>query len=145
MADKMAAAYQCPLSSYRISSKFHVWIASIKLFFKFEYRFILTNDNQDGRQKGRRLSVCTFGQSTLIIYYPIASKFNRWITLIKLASKFLYWLCLITKMTTKMAATCQFVRVDTLTKLLITQFLPNFIYGLVSSNYCSCLNMGFVR
>ena len=42
----------------------------------------------------------------------------------------------------QMAATYQFVRVDTLTKSLITQFLPNFIYGLVSSNYCSCLNMG---
>ena len=31
----------------QISSKFHIWIASIKLSFKFEYRFCPTNDNQD--------------------------------------------------------------------------------------------------
>ena len=89
MADKMATANQCPLSwslllshFYRISSKFHIWIASIKLLFKFEYRFSLTNDNQNGR-----LSVCTCGQSTLYIYYPIASKFHIWITFIKLTLK----------------------------------------------------------
>ena len=47
MADKMAATCQCPLSwslsnlviFYRISSKFHVWIASIKLLFKIQYKF----------------------------------------------------------------------------------------------------------
>ena len=43
--------------SYRISSKFHTWIAFIKLWFRFEYGFCLINDNQDGRQNGRRLSV----------------------------------------------------------------------------------------
>ena len=79
MADKKA--YQCMLSwsplviFYRISSKFHVWIASIKILFKFKYKFNQTNDNQDGRQNGRCLSICFCGQSTLIIYYPITSKF----------------------------------------------------------------------
>ena len=60
----MAAAYQfccCGHSNlvifYRISFKFHIWIAFIKLSFKFEYGFCLTKDNQDGRQNGRRLSV----------------------------------------------------------------------------------------
>ena len=34
-----------------------------------------TNDDQDGRQNGHHLSVCTCGHSTLVIYYPIYSKF----------------------------------------------------------------------
>ena len=41
----------------RISSKFHIWIASINLSFKFEYGFCPTSDNQDGRQNGRHLSI----------------------------------------------------------------------------------------
>ena len=53
-----------------------MWIASIKLLFKFEYKLSPTNDNQDGRQNGRRLSICFCGQSTLIIFYPITSKFH---------------------------------------------------------------------
>ena len=58
MGDKMAAAYQfasigCCGHSYlsilcSISSAFHIWIASIKLWFKFEYGFCLMKDNQDG-------------------------------------------------------------------------------------------------
>ena len=60
-----------------ISSKFHIWIASIKPSFRFEYGFCLTNDKQDGRQNDRHLSVCTCGHSTLVIYYPIASKFHK--------------------------------------------------------------------
>ena len=53
MADKMAAAYQfafircCGDSNLvifnRISSKFHIWFASIKPWFKLEYEFCLTN------------------------------------------------------------------------------------------------------
>ena len=42
----------------RISLKFHIRIASIKLLLSFEYGFCPTNDNQDGRQNGRHLSVC---------------------------------------------------------------------------------------
>ena len=59
----MAAAYQfapvrcCGHSNLvifnRTSSKFHIWFASIKPWFKFEYEFCPTNDNQNGR----RLSV----------------------------------------------------------------------------------------
>ena len=93
---------------YWISSKFHVWIASIKLLFKFKYKFSPKNDNQDSRQNSRRHSICFCGQSTLIIYYPIASKFHIWIHFIKLS------LCLITNMAAKMAATYQFTLVDTL-------------------------------
>ena len=66
MADKMAAAYK--FASIRccghsklvifnwISSKFHMWFASIKPWFKFEYEFCRTNYNQDDWQNGRRLS-----------------------------------------------------------------------------------------
>ena len=36
---------------YLISSKFYIWIASIKLWFKFEYGLCPTNNNQDGQQK----------------------------------------------------------------------------------------------
>ena len=59
--------------------------------------------------------------------------------------KFEYGLCSINKMATKMVATFEFALVDTLTWSFIPRFLPNFINGLLSSNYCSCLNMGFVR
>ena len=96
MADKMAATYQNLLSwslsviFYWISSKFHVWIALIKLVFKFEYKCSPRNNIQDGRQNGRHLSICFCGQSTLIIYYPITAKFH-----IKLS------VCPITKMATK--------------------------------------------
>ena len=58
----------------RISSKFHIWIASINLSFKFEYGFCPTSDNQDGRQNDRRLSmsavVVTQTQSFLIGFLP---------------------------------------------------------------------------
>ena len=68
MADKMATAYQfasircCGHSNLVIfnwiSFKFHIWFTSIKPWFKFEYEVCQTNDNQDSRQNGRRLSVC---------------------------------------------------------------------------------------
>ena len=71
---------------YQISSKFHVSIVSIKLVLKFEYKFSPTNDNKDGLQNGRRLSICFCGQSTLIIYYRVTSKLHIWITFIKVAN-----------------------------------------------------------
>ena len=61
---------------YRMSFKLHVWIASIKLLFKFEYKFSLTSDNQYGRQNDSHLSICFCGQSTLIIFKLITSKFH---------------------------------------------------------------------
>ena len=58
----------------QISSKFHIWIASINLSFRFEYRFCLTSNNQDGRQNGRHISlsavVVTLTQSFLIRFLP---------------------------------------------------------------------------
>ena len=55
MADKMAAAFLCPLSwslylshFNGISSKFHIWVSSIKLSFKVEFRICPTNDILDG-------------------------------------------------------------------------------------------------
>ena len=58
----------------RISSKFHILIASINLLFKFEYRFCLTSGNQDGRQNGGHLSISavmvTLTQSFLIGFLP---------------------------------------------------------------------------
>ena len=59
---------------YRISSKFHIWIASTNLSFKFENGFCPTSDNQDGRQNGRHLSIAavvvTLTQSILIGFLP---------------------------------------------------------------------------
>ena len=52
----------------RISSNFHIGIASIKILFKFEYWFCLLNENQDGQQNSLHLSVCTNGDRELIIY-----------------------------------------------------------------------------
>ena len=58
MADKMATAYQfepiccCGHSNLviflRISSDFHIWIASITLWFKFEYEFCPNINGKDG-------------------------------------------------------------------------------------------------
>ena len=88
LADKMAATYQfasircCGHSNLvifiRISSKFHIWFASIKLCFKFEYDFCPTNNNQDGRQNGRRLLVCIrpLLWSLLVVFNRISSKFH---------------------------------------------------------------------
>ena len=41
-------------------SKFHIWIASIKLSLKSEYEFCSTKVNQDGQRNGRHLLVCTY-------------------------------------------------------------------------------------
>ena len=95
MSDKMAAAYQfasiccCGHSNLaifiQISSNFHIWIATIKLWFKLKYEFCPTNDSQDGRQNGCRLPICTGVHPTLVIYYLILSKFHIRITFIKLS------------------------------------------------------------
>ena len=64
---------------YESFSKFHIWIASIKLLLKFEYELCPTKVNQDGRRNGRHLLVCTYRHSTLVIYYPIAAKFHIYV------------------------------------------------------------------
>ena len=83
----MANAYQCPLLYffYQSFSKFHIWIASIKLSLKFEYVFCLTKVNQDGQRNGCHLLVCTYRHSTLVIYYPIAAKFHKYILLLSIS------------------------------------------------------------
>ena len=86
---------------YQSFSKFHIWIAPIKLSLKFEYEFFPTKVNQDGQRNGRHLLVCTYRDSTLVIYYPIAAKFHIYITFINLSPKFEYGLCLIAKMAAK--------------------------------------------
>ena len=86
---------------YQSFSKFHIWIASIKLSLKFEYEFCPTKVNQDGQRNGHHLLVCTYRHSTLVIDYPIAAKFNIYITFINLSPKFEYGLCRITKMAAK--------------------------------------------
>ena len=57
----------------------------------FEYVFCWTNDKQEGRQNGHRLSVFSCGHSNL--YHPISYKFHIWITVIKLWPKFEYRCC----------------------------------------------------
>ena len=73
-----------------ISSKFHIRIPFIKLWPKFKYRFCLKNNNQHGCQNRCGLwSVCTCEHSNLVIYHPIASKFDVWISFIKRSHRFL--------------------------------------------------------
>ena len=86
---------------YQSFSKFHIWIASIKLSLKFEYEFCPTEDNQDGQRNDRHLLVCTYRLSTEVIYYLIAAKFHIYTTFINLSPKFEYGLCMITKMAAK--------------------------------------------
>ena len=88
---------------YQSFSKFHVWIASIKISLKFEYEFCPTKVIQDGQQNGRHLLVCTLIDTlpSTLIYYPIAAKFHIYITFINLSPKFEYGLCPITKMAAK--------------------------------------------
>ena len=69
-----------------ISTKFHIWMASIKLSFKFEYGFCLTNDNQDDRHNGSHLSVFSVVVTIIILIFNRSSpKFHIWIASIKLA------------------------------------------------------------
>ena len=103
MADKMAAAYQfasvhcCGHSNFLIflpiSSNFHIWIASITLWLKFEYEFCPTNDSQNGPQMVAAYQ-CALMET---LPYPIASKLHIWITFIKLSPKFEYGLCQLTR------------------------------------------------
>ena len=81
-------------------------------------RQTLRNKEEDGQQNGRGLSIFFCGQSTLIIYYQITSKFHIWITFIKLS------LCLITKMADKMAAPISLH----LWTLYFSHLSPNFFH-----------------
>ena len=66
---QFASVYCCGHSNLvifnRISSKFLIWFASFKHWFRFGCGFCQTNDNQGGRQNGRHLSVCS--HSNLVI------------------------------------------------------------------------------
>ena len=76
----------------RISSKFHICISSIKPWFKIEYEFSLTNDNQDGH----RLSVCIhplLRSLQLSHFYWISSKLHLWIASVNPWFKFEYEFC----------------------------------------------------
>ena len=111
----------------------------------------LTNDNEDGWQNGRCLSVCIYrGHSNLVI-------------LIGFLPNFIYGLLpsnpdssldmsfvrqTITKMANKMAASYQFVSARCCghsNLVILFQVLLFFIYGLLVSNSGSSLNMSFVQ
>ena len=89
----------------RFLLKFHIWISSIKLSFKFEYGFCSTNNNQDCQQYGRRHQCLVLWSLLLSHVCRISSKIHIWIAFIQLLAK----------MATKMAFTCQFALVNTLT------------------------------
>ena len=78
-----------------ISSKFYIWIASIKLCFKLEYGFFPMNDYQHGRQNGPCLSVCIHPLlwSLLVNFNWISSKLQIWFAYIKPWFKFEYEIC----------------------------------------------------
>ena len=80
-------------SSNQISCKFHIWIASIKLPFKFQYGFCLMNNDLDFRQNGHRLCVRFRGHSNSVIFNLVSFKLNIWIASIKLVLKFQYGFC----------------------------------------------------
>ena len=70
----------------RIFFKFHIWFASIKLWFKFQYEFCPTNDNQDDQQMAAAYqfaSIRCCGHSNLVIFNWISSKFHLWFASIK--------------------------------------------------------------
>ena len=96
MADKMAAAYQfasircCGHSNLvicnRISSKFHIWFASIKPLFKFEYEFFpkrMTKMADIMAATYQFASIGCCGHSNLVIFNRISSKFHIWFASIK--------------------------------------------------------------
>ena len=64
-----------------ISFNFHVWIASIKLWFKFKYECVRP---KIVKMADKVAATYQFARVTLVIYYPISSKFHIWITFIKL-------------------------------------------------------------
>ena len=145
IAIKMTNAYQCPLSLSLlfifnwISSKFHIWVASIKFSFKFEYMFCPVKDNQDGQQKWPPISLqlWTLYPSQLLLdcfqisymdyFYQTLAQVRIWALSDNQDG---HW------------------NGDHLSECccghsqsFITQFLTNFIYGLLLSNYYSCQNM----
>ena len=71
----------------RFHSNFYIWISSIKLSFKFEYRFCSTNNNQDCQQYGRRHQCLMLWSLLLSHVCRISSKFHIWIAFIKLLAK----------------------------------------------------------
>ena len=104
------------------------------------------NDKQDGRQNGCLWSVCTCGGSHLVNYHQISPKFHARITLSTLAKpKYMFCPVKDNKMAVKMAASCRFALVNTLNKLFITRFLPNYIYRLLLSNSFPRSTVGIVR
>ena len=79
--------------SNQISSKFHIWIASTKLWFKFEYVFfqrtiIKMADKMAASFQFKSIRCC--GHSNLAIFNWISNKFHIWIAAIKLWFKFKY-------------------------------------------------------
>ena len=99
------------------------------------------------------------GHSNSVIFNQISSKFHTWINqisskfhirivFINLSLKFEYWLCL----TSDNQDGRQNGRhlsisavVVTLTQSFLIRFLPNYIYELLSSTFCTSSNMGFVQ
>ena len=133
---------------HQISSKFHIWIASINLSFKFKYVFCPTSDNNNGRQNGGHLPisavVVTLTQSFFIaflsnfIYELLPSTFRS-------SSNMGFVRHPITNMVDTMATAYQCpLSWALLLSHFLLDFFQNFIYGLLSSSSHSSLNMGFV-
>ena len=90
-------------------------MAFIKLTFKFQYGLYSTNNNQDGLQNGRHLSVSAL-VVTLSPFNLIFSKLHIWMASIKLSLSLNTGFArrIIAKMANKMAAAYKFAFVDTL-------------------------------
>ena len=131
----------------QIYSKFHTWIASINLWFKFEYRFCLASDNQDGQQNPH-INISCRGHSNSVIFNQISSKFHLMIASINLSFKFEYRFCP-TSDSQDGRQNGRHISISavlvTLTQSFLIRFLPNLIYGLLPSTSRSSSNTGFVR
>ena len=138
MADKMVATYQfasvcwCADSNLVIfnwiSFKFHIWFASIKLWFKFEYGFCPTDNNKDGQQKWP--PPISLHLWTLYLSHLSPNFFQIPYTFIKHWRMFGYGFCLMNdnQYGQKMAAYSPFALVGTLTYSFITPLHPNFMH-----------------
>ena len=106
--------------------------------------FCLMNDNQDGRQNGRHLLVCTCGHylSHLLpdcFQISYMDYFYQTLTLVRI------WALSDNQDGHQNGCHLSVCTRGHSNLVIYHRISSNFIYGLLSSNYCSCLNMGFVR
>ena len=136
-----------------MSSKFHILIASIKLWFKFRYFFFRRTiiKMADIMATAYQFKfICCCGRSNLVILVVFLQNFIYGLHSSNPGSSLnmSFVRQAITMMADKMAAAYQFASIHCCGRsylVILIRFLPNFIYGLLLSNPGSSLNMSFVK